>query len=121
MLSSESLSYSMLSVNVNALSYCTLITITVCDTRSPLPAGVDGGADQIPDIRDNLPNVVVEPVPTTREVTPTEELTTDIPTTEGQPLCESIMPELQCAQVDCFLIFSDVLTIDGVECLGCQR
>ena len=111
----------MLSVNVNALSYCTLMTITVCDTRLPLPAGVDGGADQIPDIRDNLPNVVGEPVPTTREVTPTEQLTTDIPTTKGLPLCESIMPELQCAQVDCFLIFSDVLTIDGVECLGCQR
>lgn len=75
-----------------------------------------------PDVRDSSPNIAIEPAPATRETTPMEVITTAaIPTTEGIPNCDSLMPELQCVPADCLLVFSDVLTIDGVDCLGCQR
>lgn len=96
-----------------------LPVLLVCDRSTRLPAGVDGGADQTaPDVRDNLPNVAVELVQTTRATQPP---TTEMPTTEALPNCETIMPELQCGLVDCFLVFADILTVDGVDCLGCSR
>ena len=85
--------------------------------------GPDGGADIAqPDVRhvserivNRQSSVTTTTTQSTTTTTATERTTTTVPN------CETIIPTIACAQVDCVLIVADLLTIDGVTCYGCPR